>query len=553
MRYEEKSPHKIISIVIIVIAFIVLYSPWHLGLRELLGEEGKFAAMALDMNIFNPSTIAHGETLSNCFPLYPWVAAIVYKLGFGLEVGLRGISVVCLATLGVIVFQTSKKNSGFQEAVVSTVFMIANIVVFEKAIDGNPFLLAVIFLFLGWLTWYEYGAIQGNWNKAWVVSFIFCGLAFYTIGWIAIFYYFLPLIFMRRPLTLWKKLDNNGFKFGIFIVAFFILLWLIPRLITAIEYPLNSTPLDLQITNDYIIQIIFFPITFATEIIPWTIIVWPAFCVAYYPLDHNPIFSRFLRTISISLFAFLWINPFTETRDFMILVPPLAVLAGVHYKILIRRYGFTLHKLLNFLTIILLVLSIMAFILFLLPKTWWSESSILNYIHNVFFTEGIRFFFTLSTWGIIQTGASVLIGITTIVLHKIKLSVWLHGLCVCLMFMLCFWAVTYPYRSQSNDARVTAKSIIKPMGKTYNTDITLYKGPEIADIYVLGCYLHCHLKKIYKYSELPKNTETVYVLSLNQPVFPSRQWTLISSQYYKNKMLYLWKGVSVNKKPILEI
>ncbi|MCP4179916.1 MAG: hypothetical protein GY756_19315 [bacterium] len=553
MRYEEKSPHKIISIIILVAAFLILYSPWHLGLRELLGGEGKFAAMALDMNIFNPSTIAHGETLSNCFPLYPWLTAIAYKLGFSLEVGLRGISVLCLGILGIIVFQTSRKNTGFHEAIVSTVFMIANIVVFEKAIDGNPFLLAVIFLFLGWLIWYEYGAIQGSWNKAWVISFIFCGLAFYTIGWIAIFYYFLPLIFMRRPLTLWKKLDNNGFKFGLFIVIFFILLWLIPRLIAAIEYPPNSTPLDLQITNDYILQIIFFPITFATELIPWTIIIWPAFCVAYYPLDKNPIFSRFLRTISISLFAFLWLNPFTETRDFMILVPPLAVLAGVHYKILIRRYGFTLHKLLNFLTIILLVMSIMAFILFLLPKVWWNESSILNYIHNVFFTEGISFFFMLSTWGLIQTGASVLIGISTIVLYRIRLSIWLHGLCVCLMFMLCFWSVAYPYRSLSNDARKTASSIIAQMGKSYKVNMTLFKGPEIADIYVLGCYLHCKLQKIYEYNELPKKIDTVYVLSLNQPVYPSRQWTLVSSQYYKNKMLYLWKGIAVNKKPILEI
>ena len=211
MKYEEKYPKTILSILVLIIIFVILYSPWHLGLRELLGSEGKYAATALDMNLFFPSTIAQGETLSYYYPLYPWIVAITYKLGLGLEVGLRGVSILALGGTGIVVFETARRISGIQAAVIAAAVMIANIYVFEKANDGSPFTLAVFLLLLAWLTWYMFGAIRGDWNTSWIVSMFFCGLAFYTIGWIAVIYFFTPLIFMRRPLTVWNKINIRAF------------------------------------------------------------------------------------------------------------------------------------------------------------------------------------------------------------------------------------------------------------------------------------------------------------------------------------------------------
>ena len=224
MRYEEKSPNLIISIIVLIIAFIAFYCyypSYNLGWRELLGSEGKYAAIALDMNLLNPSTVAQGETLSYYYPLYPWIVSILYKLGFSLEIGLRGVSVLAVAVIGIIVFETCKRISGVQAAVVATAFSVANISIFQKATDGDPFTLGVLLLLIAWLTWYLFGAVRGDWNTSWVVSLFFCGLAFYTIGWIAVLYFFFPLIFMRRPLTLWNKLQMKGFYIGGCILVFF--------------------------------------------------------------------------------------------------------------------------------------------------------------------------------------------------------------------------------------------------------------------------------------------------------------------------------------------
>ena len=214
MKYEENCPKTIISIITLVAVFVVFYSPWHLGLKELLGTEGRYASMALNMNLLVPSTVSQGETLAYCYPLYPWIAAIAYKLGLGLEIGLRGVSVLSLGIIGIIVFETGRRISGIQAGIVAAAVTIANMYVFQKAIDGNPFTLAVLFLLLAWLTWYTFGVVHGNWNASWIVSMFFCALAFYTIGWSAIFYFFVPLVFMRRPLSIWKKLQVWGFYAG---------------------------------------------------------------------------------------------------------------------------------------------------------------------------------------------------------------------------------------------------------------------------------------------------------------------------------------------------
>ena len=61
--------------------------------------------------------------------------------------------------------------------------------------------------------------------------------------------------------------------------------------------------------------------------------------------------------------------------------------------------------------------------------------------------------------------------------------------------------------------------------------------------YSLGCYLGCKIKKLHHLNELPVDEETVYLISLSPPIYSKRQWENVSKTRYKQRSLFLWKGV----------
>ena len=551
MRYEESEP-KLYHILLLILLFLLIFSPWYLHIRELIGVEGKFGSIAMEMNLFNPSNAAHGENLSFCYPLYPWLVAVAHKLGLGIELSLRGISILALAFISFIVFEATRRTSGLRGAFIATCFMFSNIFVLEKAIDGNPFTLTVVLLLSGWMLWYYFGIIKGDWNLGWIFGLLFAGLAFYTIGWTALLYFFLPLIFMRRPLSFWNKLKFPGFTVGLCLVTFFILLWMIPEMIGSIDSQPNSVTFLNNISETYFKDILLYPFNIIGGFMPWAIIAWPAFCVAYQPLDKNPIFSRFLRTIFFSLFFALWLNPFSTTRDFIILIPPVAIMTGTNYWILIRRHGNGLQKIFQILTIIMVIAGMCFLALFFLPDNIWVDNFPFTWIHTTFFERGLNFFNEYYISGITQLTAGIILGIILITVNVYKkcTPIWFRSVSLSLMFMLFFWSVTYPYRGQDNDARTTAAILNKEIEKeSNNKNITIFKGPHIADIYILSCYLNYKVNKIYTYNQLPYGQKNVYVFTLSTPIYPERKWNRLSRVKYKDKYLYLWKGTSRNNRP----
>lgn len=510
-------------------------------MRELIGAEGKFAAMVREINFSFPYAVAHNELLFNFYPFYPLLNKLIYSLGLGIASSLRLTSILGLGLLGVTVFETSRRASGLQAAVVSAAFMFSNVYVFQKAIDGNPFTLGVLFLYLAWLSWYGLGALKSKWDKAWIVSLTICGLAFYTIGWMSILYFFVPLIFMRRPLSLRKKIKCKGFYIGIIILLLFIVSWLIPRIAIILETPFSSFNIFSGISKTYLQDFILFPLAIAGGLLPWTFIAWTSICVDYFRLDKTPIFSRFLRTIFISLFFLLLISPFSETRDVMLLIPAISIVSGLYYWLLVRRHGKLVKKIFSVIASLLLASNIIGLLLYLIPTNWWYNFFMFKWIHNEFLYRGISFFSTHFIEGVIQLIFGITIGVFLLI-HRKNLFVWFHSLSLGLIFMMFFWSITIPYRAQENESKETATHLINKLGKNYSKSMTIYKGPKIADLYILGTYLDTNLKKIYSLEELPDNKKTIYMLSADTPIFPERDWGKITEISYKNKSLYLWKG-----------
>jgi hypothetical protein len=338
-----------IAIVILATAFFLIYSPFQFKDRELYWREADYAAMAGEIDFVLPLTLAHGKIIPQTYPLFPWLAGYMSRiLGFDMAFSLRFISVASLAIIALLVWETGRRAAGPEAAMVGVATVISANVMIEKGLDGYPNMTALMFLFAAWLVWFTFGVVRSHWNKAWIYSSLLCGLSFYTIGWSAIVYFFFPLIFMRRPLTLWPKLKKPGFAVAVGIILFFILFWGIPRWSVGTDIPFKNNPLTRGLLDGYFKHIIEFPFDLVIRFLPWSIIAWPPFCVAFFPLDKNPIFSRFMRIIFISLFFLLWFSPVAGTRDMIILLPPLSILIGMNYWLLARRYALFYIRFLKF-------------------------------------------------------------------------------------------------------------------------------------------------------------------------------------------------------------
>lgn len=541
---KEREPGFFYSSLFLILCFVLIYSPFHFGGRELYWREGDYAAMAQEMDLLFPSTVAHGEIFLQSFPLYPWCAAFFNRfLGVDMAFSLRLISVLSLAAITFLVWLAGKRSTGRQAAVVAAAAMISSNLVIEKTLDGYPDFTGLLFIFCAWLLWFTYGVARSNWNKAWIFSAFFCGLGFYTIGWSALFYFFFPLIFMRRPMTVWSKLRRPGFFVGVGVIIFFILVWGVPRWSLGQDIPFRSLP-DRSEFEGYFSRLYEFPLDVLVRFLPWTIIAWCPFCVAFYPLDKNPIFSRFLRTIFISLFVFLWLSPLAKVRDMIILAPPLSLMIGINYWLLARRYGHKYHQMLKIFSFAAIIAGATLACFYLVPTEWWQDF--------VSLSRGISYRdeWTFRLLGFIYAAALVMIGIFLIFAVRLKVKLWEHILIIVLAFMLFFWGAMYPYKAQEHSKRDFGIALRNAIGDDFSPEMTIYKAKRTGGLYGECFYLGCNIRKIHSFEELPGDDKRVYLISTEVPIFPDRLWTNLLPEHmkYKDKKIYLWRGEKLEKK-----
>ncbi|OGV42877.1 MAG: hypothetical protein A2X48_10805 [Lentisphaerae bacterium GWF2_49_21] len=554
--YEEKRQGKRKCVLILIAAFFVLYMPFQLGERELRWDEVYYAPMALEMNLLNPNTIAHGEVISSNYPMYPWMVSILYDIGASPEFGLRLVSVLSILAMSVIAWEAGRRAVGIQTAVVSTSLLISSIIMIDKGVDGYPDMLGLLFILSGWIAWFTYGPARGNWNRAWLVSFFFCGLAFYTIGWKGVFIFGLPLIFMRRPMTIWSRLNKPGLFLGVAILVFFILIWGIPRWLAGADIPFRNIPFKPDDFLDYLGHIFFFPFEFFLRSLPLSIFAWPAFCAAYTPLDRNPVFSRFLKTITVSVFFFLWLYPFADPRDYVILVPPLAILAGMNYWLMVRRLGFQTHHLLKILDMAGIACAVLALLFYTVPTKLWSAILMKSMLSQLVQLDKLLGFRQENlVIGICFAGISILILAMSIRNSPRKYPAWLHALSLTCAMSLLFWSVIYPYQTYEKRQRQLARQIREAMGEDFRSSMTIYKESNIP-LYSLCTYLQCarrssfpplynyekiKIKKIDNVKELQEINGEIYIFSDEYPIPVGRPPHTRKIPVNEEKNIFLWK------------
>ena len=85
--YRETNIPRWLGILTLAAAFLILFEPWFLGIRELFRLEGFYAVQAAEFSPSSSIVTAHGVAIRNAYPLYPALTALLNR-GFGLEMEL---------------------------------------------------------------------------------------------------------------------------------------------------------------------------------------------------------------------------------------------------------------------------------------------------------------------------------------------------------------------------------------------------------------------------------------------------------------------------------
>ncbi len=543
MIFEEREPSLLLAVLIPLLAFAVIFPVWHLGERDLYWAEGEYAAAAREISGFPPVVATHGELSPDIYPLFPLLAAGLHAAsGWKIEFCLRLLSLLSLLGLGVVAWESCRRTMGLQAAAVGSSMMIATILVGEKAIDGYPHMLALLLIVGAWLSWFTFGQSRGDWDMAWASSGLLCGLAFYCNGWETLFFFALPLFFMRRPLSIWSKLNRRGFYIGVGFVLLFIALWAAPRLNAGVlAGSLRSAlPLDSRIGfGDYFGQVFKFPFEAALRFLPWCVLAWAPFCAAIIPLDKNPLFSRFLRVVFLSVFAALWLLPDTDGRDILLLAPALAMLVGTHYWIVVRRHGNTLLFLIKWAAAGLLIASLACLAFALLPPDVMKDFIPMR--RGFAYKEGASALIRCA----LESCVAGLFALLAIWICRARGMVWMAMLTLFVSGMTLFWAVVNPYKASDTSRSALGRKLKGVLGAAATPSLIVYKDVAAGGLFSECEYMDCRVKRIKSPSELPQDAKEVYVIALEVPSVPERAWTnlLPPEERYKDKRLCLWKGV----------
>ena len=524
------------TVLILAAAFLLIYPLWKLGLRDLFWDEGEYAAIIAEIRSFPPDCRAHGELISGYYPFYPLLVKGLTLLGLSMEFSLRFISVLALAGMTVIVGIIAFRMAGIQAGAAASAIMFSTLIMAEKAVEGFPDTLCVLLIFSGWLLWFYQGQFGGAWTAGWMTTGLFAGLAFYCGGWTALIYFLVPMIFLKRPFTPWRRFNSIGFPLGILILAVFILMWLVPR----------WTPdgVSTHLWSGYTIweyagHVLNMTVDIAFRFLPWTFFLYAPFCAALIVLDKNPLFSKYLRTLFTVSVILIVLNPFSRARDILYLIPTFSLLAGLNYEIVVRRHGQMLCRLLRWAAIAAFAANAGALLFELLPA---DGLRLIPFIAEMRREPG---FDQLAVSSLLESSAGILIAVFAAILAYRKRNVWLITVMVFTSAMLCFYSLSLPRRAAQRSRSEIGMACRQAIGKSFSREMTVYKDSSISGLYSECHYLGTRIRTIpfHRTGDLKEKEVFLLTGSSIQPQDSSRTWTRIMDVIYKRKNLYMWKGI----------
>ncbi|MGN0878929.1 MAG: hypothetical protein ACI4WT_05695 [Oligosphaeraceae bacterium] len=361
MLYIERQP-RCRSVVLLVTLSLLLYAG-ALLLTELRWDmEALQAAMSRDM-LFGGDyvkTRLYGREIRE-FPLYSWLVCVCSGFQRLSIVSLRLPALLSLGGLALLCGLAGRRlQSRFAGFIAASVVLLSG-VSFRFGAMGVPLTLQALLSFAAWWSWYALGVEQRRWNTAWVVSLLLVFLGMLNVGLEAVLWFYLPLVFLPRQLNAKMRMQMPSHLLSVLAVLVLTAVWVLitpdqPLLPWTREANLSTSFRD---ASGYLWHLLTFPWETMAWLLPWGLLLWAPFCIALRQFENSPVACRYLRVIVLSLFTFFWLLPQTSPFHLLPLLGPVALLIGVHFEIVLRRYQHILNRGLHGVTWVVLVANVL--------------------------------------------------------------------------------------------------------------------------------------------------------------------------------------------------
>ena len=327
----------------LIVAFFFLFLPFTI-LFELNDTEATYALIARDMleneNWFAPTLEGQEAWIS---PLPAWTIAGSMKLSPwpNHELSIRFISLLSLVLLAALcAYMSYKLFNDKQSHVVTVAALISSVAVLIYGFRAEQEMLFALLLNITWFVWYLLIQERRRWLFLWPCIHFLLFLTVLAGGMKALFLFYFPLLFLRKPFKILRRMTqiNHILSFSVLILVLSLCSITLPYFFYGSALSFKTSSL-LSGMPSYFKQLLWFPIQCSIAYIPWILLLWAPFCMAFKPVERNKVFAQFLRTLSLSLFLFIWFFPGGTAKDLLPLIGPLSILSSMHYAILLRRYG----------------------------------------------------------------------------------------------------------------------------------------------------------------------------------------------------------------------
>lgn len=562
--YQEKTIHPALEVAILLIAILGICFPYFIELRELYDRESMNAVMAHEISWRAPWCTVYGELVKGYYPLYPLLTKWVMGFGYSIEFSLRIVGVgALLFVAGLtynVAFEASKRH--YENAGVAAAVVLSSLCVVDRAMLGCEDFLAVGFIFSAWMLLFSLGLYKNMWVLAWSGATILVLLAFFTLGWSMLILFYVPILVQPVPFSGFNKLRRNEAVLSTLVIAFVIFLWYY------FEPDLPIAPYKHSYEFSIFKTLIAAPFELIVRFLPWSLLIYPAFCAAYRPMDPNEFFSRYIRTLFLaSVVIIICLPNFDFANEGKILIPLTGLLVAIHYTAFIRRNGSYLTKLLRFSNwlVLALLISLIGFYLilgYLDAFVQFCTSHHLLWL-NQFFDFIEKSWLSFEDLKLFRINNLILILIALFlqliyffVLRK-RTPLWCQIVWFVLTVMLIHWSFVIPRRTLYQPSRLLALEMIEQMSSYENGPLygrTLYRKRSASPLYAALAYANFNMKNVTTLRELPTQTDSViYLLSDDIPApLPNFKWN--EKECFKVQTsrgpLYIWLGTTQEKNPL---
>lgn len=498
-------------------------------LPELSPKEAAVALVAAEMHQ-GAGSLANPQLLGNPVlapPLGPWLLAAFSYIAPLNEFGVRLLGLAPLALLAVLCAYVAWRRAGSHAAAAAAAAVLTCFVALEKGIYGAGDMLFCLLINCCWLLWYRLSRERRQWLYAWFFVHLLLCLAVLAGGGKAIFFFYFPLLFLRRPLKISRRLGQPDHWVSLLAVLAIGAAWImlspyLPGQLLGYLGEFQPTPEPMG----YLKRFVRFPARAVLGYLPWIFLVWPAFCMAFRPLEKETVFCQFLRTIVFSLTFFFWFFPGGRPSSLLPLIGPLAILLAMNYELLVRRYARQLMR---------------------LPKlmAWLAAAGVvvsLGLGAGLFFRDAappLPRSVLLPTLGGLLVAAGLAIAV---LFRKDNRHVWLQVLAATVALHLVFAAAAYNVhrRLSYSHARDTAARLADDVPPGAPVYVMIADEPSASLCY----YLRRPVQRIALADDLPIRREPVFLLGGDRvPISKFRDWTAVSERVvFRDRPIRMWRG-----------